>query len=1063
MAPIGGRWCLVPEVYVPLVSGIHEETDAKLLPQGRLLRAENVRFEKEGRIVQRNGYALTEQEEAVDVSEADIVASASYEAKRTLHFTRRDPFSHAYWIQRDSAGRYTRRDAGCISSIESPKRLVAAPTVRFGAIASDMAHVFDSEANRGYYFVVYNDYDAIDNTDGGLFWCAYESSTMQLSASGVIVDFGEDASGYFNPKCITLGNEVLVFYNTPDEILLWKFDPETLTGAEVTMSPPMVTVDPIAGHHSSFDVSVSTDNPFAATDVLVALEGIVGATSVSITVSRVAADGTRTTLLNSTGFGTETKQVGVSLYGPAYTALVISCITDGEVSYGMFNATTGAAIGSIATIDASGDAVGSPCQASSSTYGVVVTWARHGSPSGKMGAWVFAGWGGAAPKYLPSLFPCSKPFTTDEGGTVVWCVDETHDPSDGQAGKYGTYRLVDVGSMNARSIDEGKSISEIVCAQEQALAGNWYLGEAFEQRRHTFIAEQKDAFGQDVAIHFTAMPTLIGAATTAGKIDFVMFRTGDYVDRLIPAKINGQLFLSGSRMREFDGSQLYESGLFQGPKEFTVEQGVDGGGLIAGQYTYCAIWKWIDAGGRVHRSQVSEPFVYDAPGEPQSAVITIAQPPFSDRQAHGTITIFCEVYRTAMDGTVFYLLNPNNRIIVTPDLSVPLTFTDIQADDDITDNETIYIGDGTILDNGEPPPCKYIWAGEDRLICGGLEDPTMYAFSKRVRPGEGLAFPLTEETSFRGTIEGDITGVAQLDGIWFIGSRDAIWAVSGEGPDNEGRGEFTRPRKLPSDTGFLNQRSVCEVPQGLLFQGRSNKMFLLPRGGGAPVWVGKTIQDVLAEFPFISCCKALPEEHIAVFALWRFEDGDISEDGRILVFDTDVGEWSVDIPFAADDGATRQFKSVAVWGGKLLLDGVIEETSAWTDDVDGASPTWITVTVETGDVRFFGASGQGRCRRVHILGESLVDNVNMVLEVSRDSGATWDSPAAQWDAANPFADDRQYDLPYVRGGNFRFRMSATTSDDGGGLMPGQGVALNAMSFEVFPERGLKKLAASKRA
>lgn len=1053
------------EVHVPLVAGVHEETDAKLLPQGRLLRAENVRFEKEGRIVQRNGYEITDRAEADEVNELDVVSSAQYEAKRTLHFVQRDAYNAGgVWFQRDPSGGYTSHVASCITTIESPRRIVAAPSIRYGAIASDMTMVTDLDTATSYYFVVYNDYDSVDNSDGGLFWAAYETRTMRLAASGTIVDYGSDASGYFNPKCIALNQEALVFYATETAILMWKFDPTTLTGADVAMSPAFTVLDPIAGHHPSFDVCAATDNPFSASDVILCAEGILSAASIAVTANRVAADGTRTTLYTfGTAFGLEPKQIGVALVANTSTTWAVGVVTEGEIRYGRFNS-SGAAVGSVTDLDTSGDVVGAPCMATSSDHAFVIAWAVSGSPSGKMGAWGFDAWGGGdPPEYLPSLFPVSKPFVTNEGGVVVWCVDETHNPVDGQAGDYGTYRLVDISSMHGRSVNAGETVSEVVCAQEQALAGNWYLGEAWEQRRSVVVSTHKDSFGQNYNNHAGALPTLIGAATTAGKVDFVLFRSGAFVDRLVPAKINGQLFLSGARVCEFDGSQLYESGLFQGPKEFTVVQGADDGDLTQGDYRYCAIWKWIDAAGRVHRSQVSAPVTYGAPGEPPfSADITIAQPPFSDRQAHGTVTIFAEVYRTTNNGTVFYLLNPNKRIIITPDLSVPLTFTDTQADEDIEDNETIYIGDGTILDNGEPPPCKYIWAGEDRLICGGLEDPTMYAFSKRVKPGDGLAFPLTDETAFRGTIEGEITGVAQLDGTWFIGSRDAIWSVSGEGPNDEGQGTFTRPRKLPSDTGFLNQRSICEVPQGLLFQGRSNKMYLLPRGGGAPVWVGKTIQDILTEFPYISCCRALPEEHIAVFHLWKFAVDDEEADGRVLVFDTEVGEWSVDEPFLTEDPATRRFKSVAVWGGKLLFDGIIEETDEWTDDHDGASPNWITVNVETGDMRFFGAAGHGRCRRVHVLGESLVDNVNMSLEVSRDSGATWDTPPATWNAANAFADDRQYDLPYVRGGNFRFRLSATTSDDGGVPTPGRGVALNALSFEVYPEQGLKRLASSKR-
>lgn len=1039
------------EIHVALTGGIHQETDAKLLPQGRLVNAENVRFEKEGRVVSRFGYAFVEDENR----EAAAIASANYTKDRTLHFQESLGFgTSAKWWQRTPGGSFTAPAfASCLSSFEAPSRTVATPTIKFSAIASDMA------SNNGYLFVVYNDYDAIDNTDGGLFFVVYHRATMRLVTSGVIVPFGEAASSYFNPKCIAVGTDVLVFYQEDDEILMWKFDTLTLTGADVTITPAITITSPITGHHASFDVCPYDD----LDEVVVCFEGIVpGPLSTTVNASRVDVDGNRTNFLATAAYGTGEKELGIARFGPLDTEFGIAVIMAGNVKYGTWT-NGGTAVVAVSTIDSSGLAMAAPCVADSATHGNVVAWGikEPTEPAGRMGVWVYNGWAGASAKYVPSLWPVARPFESQDGTVLVWCVDETHDPVDGQAGSFGTYRLVELGNLNSQDAEKGQAMSAMVCAQEQALAGNWYQGQAYDQRRGTVADAGTAENGSSIEMRITALPTLVGATVTAGRVDFVEYRAGTYVERLHSAKINGQLLFSGPRVIEFDGSQLYESGLFQGPKELLVAPG-SGDAVLEGNRYYCAIWKWIDAGGRIHRSQVSTPVLYEGGGEPEGAEVTIAPPPFSDRQAYGTVTIFAEVYRTTRDGTVFYLLNPSNRIVVTPDLSVPLTFLDDQTDDEITDNETIYIGDGTIIDNGEPPPCKYIWAGEDRVIVGGLEDRTQYAFSKRVRPGGAVAFPLSEELEFRGTIEGEVTGVAQLDGVWFVGSVNALWAVTGDGPNDEGIGEFTRPRRLPSDTGFVSQRSICEVPQGLLFQGRGGKMYLLPRGGGAPQWVGRAIEDILIEFPFITCCTALSEEHVAIFVCVKLANGDDDPDARFLIFDTDSGEWVVDKAFIADDSEERVFSSVAVWNGKPLFDATIAETDEWTDDIDGASPTWITCIVETGDMRFFGAAGTGRCRRANVLGAAYSANVNMVIEVSRDSGETYDSPAGAWDAGNPFGTDRQYDLPYVRGSAFRFRLTVTPSDDEGALEPGQGVALSALSFEVYQEQGLKRLPATAR-
>ena len=1033
------------EVHVPFVKGLHEETEKRLLPQGYMTRAENVRFEKEGRVISRNGYVFIEGAE-----EENDEAAVNYEDKRTLHFKKQGGFP-TQWYQRKPDGTFTTPAyASCMSSMEAPKRTVATPTIRYSALASDMA-IADP-----YLFVVYNDADSLDDTRGGLFYSVYERQTMQIVASGVIVEYGEATSAYFNPRCIALGTLISVFYMKDDDLLCWQINMTTLVGADKTLSPAISIAVPVTGHHTSFDVC-----PFDADEVAVVVEDVVTGVSVgSISFYRINVNSGAVSLaFSATGFGAEPKQVGVAQSGTQYG---IACITDGDVKFGSYTS-TGTVLTAVADKDASGDALGAPCIGTGGG-GYMLAWGRQGSPAGQMGAWTNSGWGSPGNAlYVQALWPVCKPFQASTGQTVVWAVDQTHvlaDDPDGLAGGFGTYRLVDIGNLFLADPNTGSAVSEVVCAQEAALAGNWYYGEQYEQRRHSVVVGELDINGRDVTTHITALPTLVGAARTAGRVDFVEFRSGVYVDKLYPAKLNGQLFLSGPRVREFDGSQLYESGLYQGPNEFTVEQ-VSGGTEFLGIFQFCVLWKWIDAGGRIHRSQVSPIREAEGVGENQGFEITVAPPPFSDRTANGTTTIFVEVYRTLANESVFHLLNPNERYVYTPDLATALVISDEHPDIDIEDNEIVYTQIGNTLDNQEPPPCKYVWAGEDRLLMGGLEDPSMYQFSKKSRPGLAVAFQSDE--AFRGTIEGDVTGVAQLDGSWFIGSRESIWAVVGQGPDDSGAGEFSPPRKLPSDTGFTSFRSILEVPQGLLFQGKGNRMFLLPRGGAAPVWVGKTIQDTLTAYPFITSATYLPEESIAVFACRRFADGDdIDDDGRLIIFDTDTGEWVTDEPFQLEVGSTRVFSSLTTWGSKLLLNGNVEETSAWTDDFDGASPTWITGELITGDVRFFGANGYGRCRGAMLLGEALSDFVNVNLQVSRDSGTTWDTPTGTFAPAD-WTDQLEYRLPQVRGDSFRFWLQVTPCDDAGVPTPGEGAALNALSCEVYQSGGLKKLSQEKRA
>ncbi len=1042
------------EVHVPFVKGLHEETDQRLLPQGHLVRAENMRIEKEGRIIFRNGYAFQESAETTPA-----LASSSYEAKRTLHFRDRTGIDApaTMWL-RQPDGTYTTPESGsAVGMYEAPTRTVATPTVRYSPVASDVAYV------NGYLFVVYNDFDSIGvsgtpSFDGALKYVVYERQSMRQVDSGTIVDFGEASSGTFNVKAVVLGSQVMVFYSMDEDTLLFVYTPATLTGADVTLTPPILA-STISARNASFDVC-----PFNDTDkVAVFIETIVATVSTGISMYTVEADGSVAVVAGFTGadYGADPKQIGVCRFGdPSLYTFGVAVVSSGDVRYGVFLGTGTVIVAPTAGIvDTSGLAVGSPLLGADVDNNFVMCWARSGSPAGKMAVYAYDE---AVPStiFVQALWPVCRPIATSDGAVLVWCVDQTHDAFGdliADVGDYGTYRLVDIGSIakGALDPDAGRTVSEAVCAQEQAVAGNWYKGAFYDQRRSIVSFSTTDDSGCEFTSYMVALPTLVGTAITATRVDFIETRLGDYTDRLYSAKLNGQLFLSGGRLREYDGSQFYESGLVA--PEFTVAS-VEGEGEFTGDFQYMVMRKWVDAGGRIHRSAFSVPLTVTGEGENTAIEIKIAVPPFSGRLAAGTTTISHEVYRTLSDQSVFHLLNPNERIVVDPNLGIEfITFTDEATDDSIEANEGPYIGpNGEVLDHDEPPACKYIWAGEDRLIMGGLEVKSAYRLSRKAKPGYAIAF--SSDEAFGGTIEGDVTGVAQLDGTWFVSSADSLWAIVGDGPDEGGAGTFSRPRKLPSDTGFKSQRSVVEVPQGLLFQGRGDKMYLLPRGGGAPVWVGRIVQDTLAEFPFITCAMYVPEEHLALFACWNFDDGD----GRLLVFDTDANEWMVDKLFLTEDASTRQFRSMASWGGKPLLDGAIQGTDAWTDDHDGSSPGWIVQVLETGDVRFFGASGLGRCRKATLLGEALTDFVDVSVEVSRDSGTTWDTPNGLF-APTTFADYLDYSLPWVRGSTFRYRITASSADDGGVPTVGQGVALNAMSFEVFPSKGLVNVAAEKRA
>ncbi len=290
-------------------------------------------------------------------------------------------------------------------------------------------------------------------------------------------------------------------------------------------------------------------------------------------------------------------------------------------------------------------------------------------------------------------------------------------------------------------------------------------------------------------------------------------------------------------------------------------------------------------------------------------------------------------------------------------------YTDNIADTAIDTARTLYTqgergGISGLLPNDEAPPCRFMCAGADRVLAGGLEDPTKVQWSRPIFPGEPIQWSILE--SFTTNVDEEVTGVGQLDGSWFIFTEKSIWVVGGSGPDDENVGSFSVPVKLPSDSGCINHRSIVESPQGLFFQGKAGNMYLLPRGGSAPQWVGRAMQDTFADV-FIVAGTLLRKENCIAWAC-----NGAGGAFKVVVYDTIAGEWMVDQDTGGVWSSNR--KTVDVYDGKLIIDGSIAETDAFIDNHDGSTPQSITMSLTLGDIRPFGPMGFGRVRKLVTLG-----------------------------------------------------------------------------------------------
>lgn len=171
-----------------------------------------------------------------------------------------------------------------------------------------------------------------------------------------------------------------------------------------------------------------------------------------------------------------------------------------------------------------------------------------------------------------------------------------------------------------------------------------------------------------------------------------------------------------------------------------------------------------------------------------------------------------EVYRTAANGTVFYLIwdgtdpvtsqNPNAGIIAVDwsNTNLPLYTT------------------GGVAENDQPPICKYVHMTSGFGYYAHGIDPNSGEVIKSILWQSKPADPDSVPSRFNVEIEGEITGISSVRSIPIVFTRDEIYRIDGFF-DASGRGGMN-PIKISDTTGSVSQLSMVQTLDWLYFAGK---------------------------------------------------------------------------------------------------------------------------------------------------------------------------------------------------------------------------------------------------
>jgi hypothetical protein len=182
--------------------------------------------------------------------------------------------------------------------------------------------------------------------------------------------------------------------------------------------------------------------------------------------------------------------------------------------------------------------------------------------------------------------------------------------------------------------------------------------------------------------------------------------------------INGVTYIAAGSLKVYDGASAFEDGFAYYPTISDPAKAFSAGDVADGTYSYAATYEWLDNKGNLHRSSPSEIKTGEMTAGPAAMDVLVDNLQLTDKENSGRTDVKIVLWRTtAGPGLIFY------RVAETDNIrgSDVQTFLDTLADDDITDNEILYT-QGGILENIQPPACRFVFEHRGRLVVGGLEN-----------------------------------------------------------------------------------------------------------------------------------------------------------------------------------------------------------------------------------------------------------------------------------------------------------------------------------------------------
>jgi hypothetical protein len=990
-------------VHVPFFHGVTESVDEKLLPDGWLTSAKNVRFSRDGRLVRRLGYTATLNYVFDPLDDGRLYAFRDEKLwwDTGMKFYREDGTDDPAWLAKSfylqvMPGELTRR---------SVCRDFASDTMDAATIGDVTCTVIGNQASGTCVVRVYQ---------GAALLAEYRLGTA-LAA----------------PKIVRVGTRFIIAARS--------------NSTSMVRGAILDTADLSAGLSSGFDLfGCASGAPFDVSDGDATEWTLVTYLSARVRVIRIDADGatiasnsTETNPADVTALGVEGGAGGDSIFVAWRT-------TAGVVAYRTFTA-SGATISashSIATIETDTLNMGAPALARDTATAATLYWNRTRATTG------------VADHHI-------RTCTIDNAGTAGTV---TQKYGGRLVSKIGTFAANRYGvAVDAVGLDRAYYLINLTEGKPRAVAA-FARTVAPQVTSRPLCLPRLDLVGT-TAMSYGALVIAAGDPSAASPVlgaDLVTW-TFSAADRQA-VTAHGSLWFTGAVPLLYSGETVVrEAGFLGSPAiESATTSNVAGGLESEETYAYKITWSRVDADGKIETSIPSEPFLVTTPALHDTVETAFRFPKWTFQNSSAFTSAAkwrVHVWRTTKGpGQTYYRVTPDLGVLVTmSDENQDLAYSDGMPDTDLLARQVLYTDVGDQIAHAQVPAHRFAAVGDDRLFLGGLEDDRLVTWSKFFTPGEGIHF--ADAPNFRRSLPEAVTAVAALDSRFIAFTAAGVYETAGDGPDDTGAGEYPPFRRLPSSVGCSNHHSLLLTDEGLFFQASEGALYLLPRGGGTPLFQGEHVRGTLAAFPLIVAAVLVPASQLALFAC----QNTARTAGVLLVYDLRNKEWTTD-----EIAGGAPVDSLTVWGDQIGLRLRDQDSLPWveTPGVYADAGAFYSSELVTGDMRPFGDRGWGQIVGAHPWGEYRAD-CGLEIALSFDSGATyaagntgtWDMLAADGLTAGA-AFDRQLYSATRKASRVRARIKVIEKT--AGQNDTEGLVLNGMSLEVIRSRSLPRLQADAR-